>query len=40
MESMKAHVEMLEFSLGEKVCFYPRGRDEVVGVLDKYNKNM
>ncbi len=38
MDSMKAHVEMLEFSLGEKVYFSPQGREEVVGVLVKYNK--
>ncbi|MBI3771136.1 MAG: hypothetical protein HY272_00310 [Gammaproteobacteria bacterium] len=38
LESMRAHSEMLEFSVGEKVCFRPPGRDEVVGVLVKYNK--
>jgi len=38
LDSMRAHAEMLEFSVGEKVCFYPPGRDQVVGVLVKYNK--
>ncbi len=38
LESMRAHAEMLEFSVGEKVCFHPPGRGEVVGVLVKYNK--
>jgi len=38
IESMKAHADMLEFSVGEKVCFYPPGGSEVVGALVKYNK--
>jgi hypothetical protein len=38
LDSMRAHAEMLEFSVGEKVCFYPPGRGQVVGVLVKYNK--
>ena len=38
LDSMRAHAEMLEFSVGEKVCFHPSGRGEVVGVLVKYNK--
>jgi len=38
LESMRAHNEMLEFSVGEKVRFHPPGRGEVVGVLVKYNK--
>ncbi len=38
LESMRAHAEMLEFSVGEKVLFSPPGRREVTGVLVKYNK--
>ncbi len=38
IESMRVHSEMLEFSVGEKVCFHPPGRGEVVGILVKYNK--
>lgn len=38
LESMRAHAEMLEFSVGEKVTFSPPGRGEVTGVLVKYNK--
>ena len=38
LESMRAHNEMLGFSVGEKVRFRPPGRGEVVGVLVKYNK--
>jgi len=38
LDSMRAHANMLEFSVGEKVCFHPPGRGEVVGMLVKYNK--
>ena len=38
LESMRAHAEMMEFSVGEKVGFHPRGREEAVGVLVKYNR--
>ncbi|MES0490103.1 MAG: hypothetical protein ABUK01_08935 [Leptospirales bacterium] len=35
---MRAHAEMLEFSVGEKVSFYPPGQGELSGILVKYNK--
>jgi len=38
LDSMRAHAEMMEFSVGEKVSFSPPGRDRVTGVLVKYNK--
>jgi hypothetical protein len=38
LETMRAHAEMMEFSVGEKVCFHPGGREMMVGVLVKYNK--
>ncbi len=38
LRSMHDHVDMMEFSIGEKVCFNPRGRDEQIGILVKYNK--
>ena len=38
LETMRAHAEMMEFSVGEKVCFHPLGRGMMVGVLVKYNK--
>jgi len=37
LESMKAHGEMMEFSVGEKVCFHPHGQT-MVGILVKYNR--
>ncbi len=38
LESMRAHSEMLEFGVGEKVSFRVPGRGEMLGVLVKYNK--
>ena len=38
LRSIRDHVDMMEFSIGEKVCFNPHGRGEQVGVLAKYNK--
>lgn len=38
LESMRAHAEMMEFSIGEKVTFSPPGHGEVTGMLVKYNK--
>lgn len=29
---------MMEFNVGEKVSFTPSGREEVIGILVKYNK--
>jgi len=38
MQSMRAHTEMMEFSVGERVCFHPSGHGIVVGILVRYNK--
>jgi len=38
LESMRAHADMMEFNVGERVSFTPSGREEVIGVLVKYNK--
>jgi len=38
LESMKAHAEMLDFSIGERVCFRSNSRETVIGILTKYNK--
>jgi hypothetical protein len=35
---MRAHVEMLEFKVGERVSFQPEGRPPVFGILTRYNK--
>ena len=38
LESMRDHNKMMEFNVGEKVCFQPPGRDKQTGILVKYNK--
>lgn len=38
LDSVRAHAEMMEFSVGEKVGFHPSGRGMVVGILVKYNR--
>jgi hypothetical protein len=38
LNHMRAHSEMLEFRIGDRVIFEPEGRAPVVGVLTRYNK--
>ena len=38
LHQMRAHKTMLEFSLGERVCFQPDGRPLIFGVVTRYNK--
>ena len=38
LNHMRAHSEMLEFRIGDRVIFEPGGRAPVVGVLTRYNK--
>jgi len=38
MHQMRAHKAMLDFSIGERVCFQPDGRPLIFGVIAKYNK--
>jgi hypothetical protein len=38
LHQMRAHATMLEFSLGERVCFQPEGRPTTYGVVTRYNK--
>ncbi len=38
LHQMRAHVEMLEFRIGDRVEFQPEGRPLVVGMLTRYNK--
>ena len=38
LDQMQAHAQMLEFRIGEKVEFTPRGRNPVLGVITKYNR--
>ena len=38
LNHMRAHAEMLEFGIGDRVCFQPAGRPLIVGMLTRYNK--
>lgn len=38
LQQMRAHTTMLQFSLGERVCFEPDGRPLIFGVVTRYNK--
>jgi hypothetical protein len=38
LREMRAHAEMLEFRIGDRVEFRPDGRPPVVGMLTRYNK--
>lgn len=38
LRHMRAHSQMLEFSIGDRVSFQPDGRPLLVGMLTRYNK--
>jgi len=38
LDSMHAHKEMMQFSIGAQVCFAPPGRGKQFGTLVKYNR--
>ena len=38
LEQMRAHVEMLEFKIGDRITFRPPGQGPVGGMLTRYNK--
>jgi hypothetical protein len=38
LHQMRAHAHMLEFSIGERVCFQPEGRPALTGIVAKYNR--
>ena len=38
LQQMRAHVEMLEFKIGDRVTFRPPGQGPVEGMLTRYNK--
>ncbi|QRM32535.1 hypothetical protein [Microvirga sp. VF16] len=38
LDQMGAHVEMLEFKIGNRVSFQPPGQGQLEGVLTRYNK--
>jgi hypothetical protein len=38
LNQKRAHANMLEFSIGDRVAFQPEGRSVIVGLLTRYNK--
>ena len=38
LDQMRAHGQMLEFKVGDRVRFQPAGRDIVEGMLTRYNR--
>ncbi|MBM3221314.1 MAG: hypothetical protein FJZ38_22025 [Candidatus Rokubacteria bacterium] len=38
LTQMRAHAEMLEFKIGDRVSFQPDGHRGVVGMLTRYNR--
>ena len=38
LNQMRAHSQMLDFKIGDRVTFQPQGRPPVVGMLTRYNK--
>lgn len=38
LNQMRAHAEMLEFRIGDRVSFQPQGKPAVVGMLTRYNR--
>lgn len=38
LDQMRAHSDMLDFRIGDRVTFQPPGRKQVEGMLTRYNK--
>ena len=38
LNQMRAHAEMLEFRIGDRVSFQPQGKPAVMGMLTRYNR--
>ena len=38
LNHMRAHAQMLEFRIGDRVSFQPEGRPVQIGMLTRYNK--
>jgi len=38
LNHMRAHAQMLEFRIGDRVSFQPQGHPPVVGMLTRYNR--
>jgi hypothetical protein len=38
LHEMRVHAHMLDFSIGESVCFQPEGHPVITGIIAKYNR--
>lgn len=38
LQQMRAHAQMLDFSIGERVTFQPPGHSVLTGIISKYNR--
>jgi hypothetical protein len=38
LQQMRAHADMLEFKIGDRVTFRPSGQHQIEGMLTRYNK--
>jgi len=38
LQQMRAHAEMLEFCIGDRVCFHAGGHGVVEGMITRYNR--
>ena len=38
LHQMRAHADMLDFSIGERVSFQPDGHPVLTGIISKYNR--
>lgn len=38
LSQMRAHSQMLDYKIGERVTFYPDGYPPVVGIVTRYNR--
>ena len=38
LNQMRAHSQMLDFRIGDRVTFQPEGRPPLVGILTRYNR--
>ena len=38
LSQMRAHSEMLDFKIGERVTFHPDGYPQLFGILTRYNR--
>jgi hypothetical protein len=39
LNQMRAHSQMLDFRIGDRVTFQPDGRPPLFGIITRYNKN-